>query len=57
MASYAEDQALARNHDQRHPNEDPTRYLFPSTDSGELIARWDVQATPPPHELNRDCPS
>ncbi len=47
MTSYAGDQALARDHDQRHPNEDPTRYLFPSTDRGELISRWDVQATPP----------
>jgi Lhr-like helicase len=23
------------------------RYVFPSTDGGELIARWDMQATPP----------
>lgn len=24
-----------------------TRYLFPRTDGGELISRWDMQATPP----------
>lgn len=47
MTSYAEDQRLARDHDGRHPDEDPTRYLFPSTDGGELVTRWDVQATPP----------
>jgi Lhr-like helicase len=47
MSSYAEDQALARLHDDRHPDDDPTRYLFPSVDGSELIARWDIQATPP----------
>jgi Lhr-like helicase len=47
MTSYAEDQALARSHDERHPKEDPTRYLFPSVDGAELVARWDVHATPP----------
>ena len=47
IAGYAEDQALARLHDQRHPDQDPTCYLFPSVDGGELVARWDVQATPP----------
>ncbi|MBZ9887318.1 DEAD/DEAH box helicase [Mesorhizobium sp. BR1-1-3] len=26
---------------------DDLRYLFPSTDGGELISRWDMQATPP----------
>lgn len=47
MASYAEDQALARAHDNAHPNAEPTRYLFPSIDENELIARWDMQKTPP----------
>lgn len=47
LSIFAEDQALARAHDARHPTEDPTRYLFPSVDGAELIARWDIQATPP----------
>ena len=29
------------------PHDDPTRYLFPRTDGGELVARWDMQQTPP----------
>ncbi|NGE24330.1 hypothetical protein G5637_37500, partial [Klebsiella pneumoniae] len=24
-----------------------TRYIFPSTDGGEMVSRWDMQATPP----------
>ncbi len=47
MSAFAEDQALARRHDTTHPNDDPTRYLFPSTDGAELVARWDMQLTPP----------
>jgi len=47
MTSYASDQEKARRHDLDHPNDDATRYLFPSVDGGELIARWDIQATPP----------
>ena len=27
--------------------EDPTSFLFPSTDGSELVTRWDMQATPP----------
>jgi Lhr-like helicase len=26
---------------------DGLRYIFPSTDGGELVSRWDMQATPP----------
>ncbi|WP_084518701.1 DEAD/DEAH box helicase [Bradyrhizobium sp. th.b2] len=47
MSGYADDQALARAHDTLHPKDDPTRFLFPSVDGAELVARWDVQATPP----------
>lgn len=47
MSSYSQDQLLARLHDENNPNDDPTRYLFPSVDQNELIARWDMQATPP----------
>ena len=49
-------QQLARRHDDRarvdaerhgHAVEEETRYLFPSLDGGELVARWDMQLTPP----------
>lgn len=47
MSGYANDQELARAHDIQNPEDDPTRFLFPSVDGAELVARWDVQATPP----------
>lgn len=47
LYACSQDQNLARAHDEAHPNEDPTRYLFPSVDGSELVARWDMQATPP----------
>ncbi|TCA55149.1 DEAD/DEAH box helicase [Rhizobium leguminosarum] len=47
MSSYERDQELARTHDRNHSGEDPTRYLFPSVDESELVARWDMHATPP----------
>lgn len=47
MSRFTQDQEDARRHDARYPNDDPTRYLFPSTDGGELVARWDIQQTPP----------
>jgi Lhr-like helicase len=47
MTRFTRDQDDARRHDAMHPGEDPTRYLFPSTDGGELVARWDMQQTPP----------
>lgn len=41
-------QQAARRHDAETPSgTDPTRYLFPSTDGGELVSRWDMQRTPP----------
>jgi hypothetical protein len=50
------DQEAARRHDEelrraaerdgtRPP--DPTRFIFPSIDGGEMVARWDMQAAPP----------
>jgi hypothetical protein len=47
LSTSASDQDKAQRHDSAHPNEDPTRYLFPSVDGAELLARWDMQATPP----------
>lgn len=47
MAAFAADQLMARRHDLAHVDDDPTRYLFPSTDSAELVARWDMHKTPP----------
>lgn len=29
------------------PVPDPTRFIFPSMDGGEMLSRWDMQATPP----------
>lgn len=49
-------QSTARSHDAREretavaaglPQPDPTRFLFPSVDGGEMVSRWDMQATPP----------
>lgn len=47
MSSYERDQELARTHDRNHSGDDPTRYLFPSVDESELVARWDMHKTPP----------
>jgi Lhr-like helicase len=47
MTRFNQDQDDARRHDAGHPDDDPTRYLFPATDGGELVARWDMQQTPP----------
>lgn len=47
MTRYEDDQSLARHHDAAHPDDDPTRYLFPSVDGNELVARWDMHETPP----------
>ncbi|MDQ7251285.1 DEAD/DEAH box helicase [Dongia sedimenti] len=47
MYGFSEDQSLARRHDAAHPADEPTRYLFPSVDGAELVARWDIQQTPP----------
>ena len=40
-------QDAARQHDREHPEDEPTRFLFPSTDGAELVSRWDMQQTPP----------
>lgn len=47
LTACEQDQNLAQAHDDAHPNEDPTRYLFPSVNGSELVARWDMQVTPP----------
>lgn len=47
LKTFEKDQSLARAHDAAHPDDDATRFLFPATDGAELIARWDVQETPP----------
>ena len=50
LCGYASDQELARRHDRGRKGSgatEPTRYLFPSVDGSELVARWDMQATPP----------
>lgn len=45
--AIAGDQEKARAHDSGHPDLERTATLFPSVDGAELIARWDMQATPP----------
>ncbi|MFL9869546.1 DEAD/DEAH box helicase [Paraburkholderia fungorum] len=56
MTEMSEMQILAREHDAREQaeaaatgGEEPelTRFLFPSVDGGEVVTRWDMQATPP----------
>lgn len=61
MRAMTDDQLAARLHDERErekvlraraegrsvPDAEETRYMFPSVDGGELVSRWDMQATPP----------
>jgi Lhr-like helicase len=56
MRRMDKDQEAARLHDEEaridaerkgHKLPDPTRYIFPSLDGGEMVARWDMQAAPP----------
>ncbi|MBO9454640.1 DEAD/DEAH box helicase [Paracoccus sp. R12_1] len=47
LRQIAADQELARTYDKQNPDQDPTRYLFPSIDGAELVCRWDMQQTPP----------
>lgn len=51
MRWMAETQAAVRADDAARMHEDPhaepNRFLFPSVDGNELVARWDIQATPP----------
>lgn len=56
MKETDESQDAARAHDDRMRREaaaagrkapDPTRFIFPSLDGGEMVSRWDMQAAPP----------
>ncbi len=47
MQAFERDQDAALAHDQAHPEDDPTRYLFPAVSGGELVNRWDMHETPP----------
>ncbi|MCP3471810.1 DEAD/DEAH box helicase [Bradyrhizobium sp. CCGUVB1N3] len=56
MRSFEKSQNAARAHDAMKaadaaagiaPPEDPTRYIFPSVDGGEMVSRWDMHAAPP----------
>ncbi|MEW7314434.1 DEAD/DEAH box helicase [Buttiauxella gaviniae] len=40
-------QQAARAFDEKENSSEKTRYIFPSTDGGEMMSRWDMQATPP----------
>ncbi|AYC18355.1 ATP-dependent RNA helicase RhlE [Dickeya dianthicola] len=41
------DQQAARAFDEKEKSLEKTRYIFPSTDGGEMVSRWDMQAAPP----------
>ncbi|EKS5410101.1 DEAD/DEAH box helicase [Salmonella enterica] len=41
------DQQAARAFDEKENPSDKTRYIFPSTDGGEMVSRWDMQSAPP----------
>lgn len=41
------DQQAARAFDENEKSPEKTRYIFPSTDGGEMVSRWDMQAAPP----------
>lgn len=56
MSRADEDQKASRDHDARmikeaqernEPPPDPTRFIFPSLDGGEMFSRWDMQSAPP----------
>ncbi|WP_390348812.1 DEAD/DEAH box helicase [Variovorax boronicumulans] len=56
MKDLDDDQDTARRYDAREAVEaqrngaeppEPTRYMFPSLDGGELVSRWDMQMSPP----------
>ncbi|MEQ5840444.1 DEAD/DEAH box helicase [Paraburkholderia acidicola] len=56
MNDLADIQAVARTHDARERAvaikagealPEPTRFLFPSVDGGEVVSRWDMQVSPP----------
>ncbi|HHC4785182.1 TPA: DEAD/DEAH box helicase [Escherichia albertii] len=41
------DQQAARAFDEKENASEKTRYIFPSTDGGEMVSRWDMQTAPP----------
>ncbi len=47
LHAFCDDQAQARRHDETNSEGEATRYLFPSVDGSELVARWDMHETPP----------
>ncbi|WP_408903204.1 DEAD/DEAH box helicase [Methylobacterium radiotolerans] len=56
MRRYDQDQNAARAHDaaararaqaEGKDMPDPTRFIFPAVDGGEMLSRWDMHATPP----------
>ncbi|MBK3396321.1 DEAD/DEAH box helicase [Methylobacterium ajmalii] len=48
MKEFERDHRLACDHDaETHGKPEATRYLFPATDGGEMLSRWDMQFDPP----------
>ncbi|EGH8507388.1 DEAD/DEAH box helicase [Salmonella enterica] len=47
MKRIDSDQQAARAFDEKENASEKTRYIFPSTDGGEMMSRWDMQAAPP----------
>jgi ATP-dependent helicase YprA (DUF1998 family) len=56
LAGFEQDQETARRFDRQEAETasekgqaapEPTRFLFPATDGGELSSRWDMQQSPP----------
>jgi Lhr-like helicase len=56
LMGFERDQTMARLFDEQEASSaiqrgesppEPTRFLFPSTDGGELLSRWDMQTSPP----------
>lgn len=56
MRRFASDQEAAREHDREELRKahaagkkppEPTRYIFPSIDGGEMAGRWDMHRAPP----------
>ncbi len=56
LVSFEQDQETARRFDRQEAMSaaaegrtapEPTRFLFPATDGGELSSRWDMQQSPP----------
>jgi len=56
MRRFERDQAAARQHDEEArrtaavsggKTPEPTRYIFPAVDGGEMVSRWDMHRAPP----------